>query len=100
MARDKMIQILSTKFSHWRYENEVRCFTDLQDKDDETNLYFAPFSETLALKEVIVGHCATITRAKLKQALSGLAPDVSIHKARLAFRSFRIVRQQNLKMWQ
>ncbi len=36
----EMKRLLSTKFSHWRYENEVRCFVSLEDKDPHNGHYF------------------------------------------------------------
>jgi len=94
-----MAVLISTKSSHWRYENEVRCFVALEERDHETGLYFANFSNHLALGEVIIGHRSTITRAELSDALGGLAPLVKTRKARLAFRSFRIVTQRRANMW-
>ncbi len=94
-----MTALISTKSSHWRYENEVRCFVGLEERDPETQLYFADFSDDLALREVIVGHRSTIRRTDLADALGDLAPVVQTRKARLAFRSFRIVTQRRKDMW-
>jgi hypothetical protein len=30
-----VLKLLSTKYSHWKYENEMRCFVSLLDKDPE-----------------------------------------------------------------
>lgn len=98
-AKALMADLISIKSSHWRYENEVRCFVGLEERDPETGLYFADFSGQLALREVIVGHRSTISRAELSDALGGLAPVVRTRKARLAFRSFRIVTQRRADMW-
>jgi hypothetical protein len=62
-------------------------------------LYFAEFSDKLSLKQVIVGAESTVTRQELAAALSDLAQTVEAFKARLAFRSFRVVRQQNPRLW-
>ena len=96
-GREAMLKMLSTKFSHWRYENEVRVFTRLNDADG--GLYFAEFGKDLRLCEVIVGARSTITRADLAKSLGGLAPDVKARKARLAFRSFRVVEQRCASLW-
>jgi hypothetical protein len=90
---------LFTKFSHWRYENEVRCFLTLEDPDPDSGLFFADFSERLILKQVIVGAQCGLTRAALVEVLDDLAPDVVVFKARLAFASFRVVRQKNESLW-
>lgn len=94
-----MADLISTKSSHWRYENEVRCFVALDERDPETSLYFADFSDQLALREVIVGHSSTVSRADLSEALGDLVHVVRTRKARLAFRSFRIVTQRRADMW-
>lgn len=96
-GREAMLKMLSTKFSHWRYENEVRVFTRLDDADGR--LYFADFGKDLRLCEVIVGALSNVTRADLAKALGGLAPDVTARKARLAFRSFRVVEQRRASLW-
>ncbi len=57
-----MKKILSTKFSHWSYEKELRIFIPLDRKDifglnskKIDDLYYLEFSDKLELKEVIVG---------------------------------------------
>lgn len=98
-AEQHMRQIIATKFSHWRYESEVRCFVGLDPADCENGLYFMPFSEQLALREVIVGHCAEISRAEIAAALGDACNTVTQRKARLAFRSFRVVEQRRASLW-
>ena len=88
-----------TKYAHWRYENEVRCFVTLEDRDPEKNMYFADFSDSLKLVQVIVGAESKVTREALREALGDLARDVEVFKVRLAFKSFRVVRQRNQKLW-
>ncbi len=97
-AQEMMLQLVTTKFSHWRYENEYRLFVQLEEKD-EKGLYFADFSDKLVLCEVIVGSAATISRAKLKSALGRAAKHVVVCKARLAFQSFRVVKQRRDALW-
>jgi hypothetical protein len=92
-------KFLFTKFTHWRYENEVRCFVSLDDRDKESGLYFAEFSERLALKQVIVGAESNVSREVLNKVLSDLAGQVEVMKARLAFTSFSVVRQKNDSLW-
>lgn len=87
------------KFSHWRYENEVRVFVGLDSNDREGELYFVGFSPQLALREVIVGASSEVTRAELAHALGDLAGEVQIRNARLAFKTFRVVTQQSAKLW-
>jgi hypothetical protein len=98
-ANEILLKLFFTKYSHWRYENEVRGFVTLQDKDPLTNLYFSDFGDDLRLAIVIVGAQSSVTRAKLHEALGDLAPSVETFKARLAFKTFRVVRQRNHALW-
>ena len=94
-----MLGLLTTKYSHWRYEKEWRAFVTVEDRDPDTGLYFVDFSERLQLREVVVGALSTITRSELSDALGGLATEVQTAKARLAFQSFRVVRQRKAALW-
>lgn len=92
-------RLLFTKYSHWRYENEIRAFLTLDETDPETGLYFADFSDSLKLVEVIMGASCSVTKSDLLDALGDLQGDVSVTKARLAFGSFRVVLQRNKHLW-
>lgn len=92
-------RFLFTKYSHWRYENEVRSFVTLEEKDPKKGLYFAQFSEKLRLATVIIGANSPVTRATLKEALGDLSSEVEVFKTRLAFKTFRVVHQRNSKLW-
>ena len=96
---ETLTTLLFTKYSHWKYEDEVRSFVTLEEKDIEKNMYFAEFSDDLKLVQVIVGAETTISRADILDALGDLAPHVEAFKARLAFQSFRVVKQRNQKLW-
>ena len=93
-------RFLFTKYSHWRYEDEVRCFVTLEDRDPESDLYFAEFSDKLRLAVVIVGAESRVTREMLGNALGDLAGHVQTFKARLAFKTFRVVRQRDSRLWE
>lgn len=82
--------LLYTKYIDWRYEQEARVFTALEERDPTSGLYFADFHEQLVLREVIVGPLSDITRQTLHASL-GRAADVTFTKSRLAFNSFRVV---------
>ena len=60
---------------------------------------FAEFGEKLRLAEVIVGARSNITRGILQEALGNLEPFVDTLKARLAFKTFRVVRQRKASLW-
>jgi hypothetical protein len=87
----------TTKFSHWSYENEFRGVIRLKEADSR-GLYFFHFGENLELREVIVGPNCTISRAEVREALNGL-DEVECFSSRLAFGSYRVVRQQDGTRW-
>lgn len=89
-----MLKVLSTKFEDWRYEDEVRVFVNLNEKDNVTGFFFKDFGEDMLLREIIIGPRCKTEKAKIKPYIAGYKPKVEIIKARLAFRSFRVV--QNL----
>lgn len=93
-----MLKILTTKFSHWRYEDEVRLFVRLE-VPDPCGLYFKPFDADLRLREVIVGAASTQSRRDISDAVGAHVSDVTVRKPRLAFRTFRVVEQRRAALW-
>jgi hypothetical protein len=91
-------QLLSTKFSHWSYEDEYRLFTSRVSPEAD-GTHYLDFSGTLRLSKVIVGARCPLARAELAQELGDLADTVEVFKARPAFKSFKMVRQQNASGW-
>ena len=98
-AEEFMQQVISSKFSHWRYEQELRSFVRLDPATEQNGLYYMDFSSDLRLSEVIIGASSSITRSQLADALGDLAGNVHCRKARLAFRSFRVVEQRKANLW-
>ncbi len=96
---DDLEHVLLSKFEAWSYESEHRCFCRLADCIREGPLYFERFSETLQLRQVIVGDLATVSRAELAAALGPQAPAVETFKARPAFGSFDVVQNRDAKLW-
>lgn len=93
-------QVISTKYLHWQYENEVRVYVDLRgETPDGEGRHFTNFSDEIALKEVIVGHRSTLTRDDIQAAVGDGAHHVSLCKARLAFKSYSVVPQRNQSVW-
>jgi hypothetical protein len=90
--------VIATKFSHWRYEQEYRLFIRLDERDEATGFYFFEFGDVLQLREVIVGANSNISRDELAPYLTAYQ-DVKAVKARLAFRSFRVVTQRSVNQW-
>lgn len=91
--------VLSTKFSHWQYEQEMRMFLRLDPTTTQNGLYFFDFRDDLKLAEVIVGSASTIDRGQIRRALGSSLKDVKCRKARLAFKTFNIVEQRKSSLW-
>lgn len=89
-----MQKLLFTKFTDWRYEGEWRIYTRLKERDSKTHLFFAEFSDDLVLREVIVGPLCETTKATIERTVRKFAQQVRLIKSRLAFKSFRIVKNQ------
>jgi hypothetical protein len=96
-----MLDLLTLKFEHWQYEQEHRLFVRLEDKEEKTGLYFFEFgaSPQLKLRQIIVGAQSKISSEDVAEALGDLAPNVAACKARLAFRTFEVVKQRNQDLW-
>lgn len=45
---EKVEKILTTKFKHWKYEQEHRLIIDITKKEKENGLYFESFSRSLS----------------------------------------------------
>ncbi|WP_408014551.1 DUF2971 domain-containing protein [Sandarakinorhabdus oryzae] len=89
---------MTTKFSHWRYENEVRITAILDPSGDD--IQFSYFCDQVKLRSVHVGVRSDITRSAIFDALgSDFRDEVKVVNTRLAFRSFKIVTQRNRNLW-
>jgi len=89
-------KLLTTKFSHWRYEKEVRIIIKKEDTHSEDGLHFLPYCNALRLREVIIGPRSSLTAAHITERIKSCSDDFEIIKARLAFRSFKVVRNRAL----
>lgn len=84
---------LFTKFEHWAYENEIRVWSPLANRDGD--LYFVPFGENLQLKEVIIGQKCPLMKSQITVVLGSLAGTVKIIKARAAYDKFEMVEDED-----
>lgn len=96
-AVEWMQKILSTKYSQWAYEDESRCFLNLESKIGDH--YFKSFDGDIVLKEVQVGFHSEITRAQLAEKLGALSEAVTCFKVRPAFGAFHMVKNENESLW-
>lgn len=88
-------RLLRTKFSDWRYEDEVRLFVCLDHDTVESGNYFHSFSEALALREVILGPRCDIPIERIRPLVATFAQRVQVIKSRIAFSSFRVIKDRS-----
>ncbi|RON86884.1 DUF2971 domain-containing protein [Pseudomonas fluorescens] len=96
-AEEWMRKVLSTKYSHWKYEDEARIFIRLEEKIN--GHYFKGFDADMTLAEVQVGFNSEITRSEVADALGDLSGNVECFKVRPAFGAFEMVRNANESLW-
>ena len=88
----------STKYSHWRYEKEVRCWASLDPNGPD--LQFFNLGKQIRLREVYIGFQSPISRQMVAKALGRDMEDrVKVNNTRLAFRTFRVVTQRDKRLW-
>jgi hypothetical protein len=91
---ERMNRFLSTKFRHWEYEAEVRQFFRLKDQDPQNGHYFVEFSRDLTLTQVVIGARSPLAPRDIFAVVS--APEnIKVIPSRLAFQSFRVVRDKS-----
>jgi Protein of unknown function (DUF2971) len=89
LTKETTDELLFTKYRDWHYEEELRNWFKLDERED--GHYFYPFDGFVQLREVIAGPLCIIPRDRIEAALKGYPERISVIKARLAFRTFRVV---------
>jgi len=87
-------RLLATKFQDWKYEDEVRVYCDLEVQHRDAGFYFRNFDESLVLAEVILGPRYSGSKATVLKLACSFGNKVDVVQARLAFRSFRVVKDK------
>jgi hypothetical protein len=87
-------EMLRTKFADWKYEDELRVFVSLDHETVESGNHFVSFGPTFALRKVILGPQCQLPIGDVRRLVKAYSPTVSVMKARIAFRSFRVVTDQ------
>jgi hypothetical protein len=88
--------IFATKSLHWKYEREQRVAIRLSDCEKHDSMYFETFGRDFKLVGLVLGPLCTIANSELKDALP-FGHKISVRKARLAHRSFNIVRDKTVR---
>lgn len=97
LREEHVIKLLFCKFYAWRYEGEYRAHTTIDEKDEEGRAFFA-FTDEFALREVVIGAESELSQEKIQLVSGAHFPDLEIRRARLAFKSFKVVEQRNSKL--
>ena len=84
------------KFKEWSYEREYRGIVPLEEKDSN-GFYFVPFSDDFFLKEVIIGARCNKTPHNFEDILKSYNHPIKVIKSRLAFQSFKVVKNLSVK---
>jgi hypothetical protein len=92
-TQQSMEQLLFTKYRDWKYEEEWRCWCRLDKRT--AGGYFYPFDEKVQLRVVVAGPLCKIPKARIYKALDGYKDHINVIKARLAFKTFRVVNNQH-----
>lgn len=85
-----MRKILSTKHTDWKYEKEIRLFTELAHKYEDKYYYNFSDSEDVVLKEVIIGCRSQTTREEITQKYG--SEDINIFKVKASYSDFTMVK--------
>ena len=97
VGEDQMVDLFATKFIHWAYEEEVRLLVTFINPVLPNKLNFQEFTASMSLKQVIVGPRSNITVANVERTVKD--GGVEVFQSRLAFQSYKVVRQDNKSMW-
>jgi hypothetical protein len=90
-TQERVEELLYTKYRDWSYEEELRCWFSLEEREASTGLHFYSFDEKVQLREVIAGPLCDTPKATIDAALKGYGHPVRVIKARLAFTTFQII---------
>ncbi len=83
---------VSTKSSHWAYEEEWRLLVDLGETTASGSHRFKPFSEKMQLKRIILGFRSSLSSEEARIAY-GNDFALPIDTARPAFSSYKMTKQ-------
>jgi len=93
LQESDIYNLLTTKFEHWRYEEEVRVFKRTSDCTLEKGRWFSEFGEAMELVGIVHGPLCQASEKKIASVLPK-GKSLNITKARLAFKSFSVVQNK------
>jgi len=83
--------LLHTKYSHWKYEDELRVFVPLEEAIKEGTMHFCSFDQSLQLAEVILGPQCSLSLDAVRQLTLAKHPHAVTFGARPAIKFFAVV---------
>lgn len=83
-----------TKYIGWKYEDEVRVFPNLDEKDED-GLYYIDISKDPILRQVLLG--VRCDKANIDMVLKNVPKHVEVIQTRLDFETFKVVENYKLK---
>ena len=89
-TNDRIVELLFTKFSKWKYEDEIRAFLPRKRSAVVGELTFVPFDEDLLLKEVILGYKCSATIAEVSANVLDYPFAVTVLRARPSLSEFKM----------
>jgi hypothetical protein len=90
-------RLLRTKFVDWMYEDEYRFIVPLDPTTKESGFFFQDFSDDLRLAEVILGPKCELPIDRVRSLLQTDLHHVKVLKARMAFRTFRVIEDRSFR---
>lgn len=91
LTQDRMKQLLFTKYRDWGYEEEFRAWFPLDTRDASGHCFY-DFDDKVQLREVLAGPLCDTRRETIDAALKSYVGQIFVAKTRLAFRTFRVVK--------
>ena len=89
-------EMIRVKSLEWSYENEARVLYDITKVTPTEGRYFMPFDANISLSGIILGPLCKIRIEEIEAAMAS-ETELLVRKARIAFRSFRVVTDLSFK---
>jgi hypothetical protein len=93
-TEESVNELLFTKYRDWKYEEEWRNWFKLDTREQGHYFYYFEPDKFVQLREIIAGPLCQITKAEIENAMCSYTDQINIVKARLAFRTFRVVKNR------
>jgi hypothetical protein len=97
VTEELLFKMLTTKYEHWRYEEEWRVWSNLDEPDPGNGEFYVDFGPSLELREIIIGARCKRSASDFDRVLGKVDQPIEIIKARAAFETFTMVQQQQFK---